>query len=105
YNRLKAIASDTSLSMADRQIIEEIVSKSTDKARKNLRDLTKLFSKQSQDAANTLIDLGDKLTAPGQKALMQHRLLEDAQRAVTTGERPSLIMKAMHTPEGYYLTK
>lgn len=105
YNRLKAVGSENSLSIADRQIIEELAAKGTDSARKEMTQLEKYFSQANKDIANNLIDLGDKLTAPGQKAVLQQRILEDAQRAVTSGERPSTIMRAMQTPEGYNIAK
>lgn len=105
YNRLKAVGSESSISMADRQIIEELSAKNTESARKELRNLEQYFSQANKQIANSLIDMGDKLTAPGQKAVLQQRILEDAQRAVTNGERPNITMKAMQTPEGYNIVK
>lgn len=105
YKRLKDVGDQSSLSMADRQIIQELSSKNTDSARKELRNLEQFLSQSNKQVANSLIDLGDKLTSPGQKAVLQQRVLEDAQRAVTSGERPSTVLKAMQTPEGYSVVK
>jgi hypothetical protein len=105
YKRLKEVTDQNFLNIADRQIIEELAAKNTDTAKKELRHLEQYLGQSNKDLANNLIDLGDKLTAPGQKAILQQRILEDAQRAIVSGERPNLIMKSMQTPEGYNIVK
>lgn len=105
YKRLKEVTDKNFLNMADRQIIESAAAKGTDKARKELLHLERYLDKSNKQIADSLINLGDKLTAPGQKAAFQEAVLQDVQKAITSGQRPNNVIKAMQTPEGYAIVK
>lgn len=99
YDRLLKVSNSNSTNIADRQIIERLISKDTDSATRKMKFLK--MDDQSKSIANALIEQGDSLTSAGQRELLSNRILNEAQEAITTGSRPNLILQSMQTRNGY----
>jgi len=102
---LKSIVSGDAYNLAERKIVENILDKSLDSAKSELRNFGKVLSQGARESAEMILESNNKLASAGQKQLLQNRILEDVQKAVTTGSRPETTLKAMQTPQGYRIVK
>lgn len=93
------------ISEAERQIVDLIAKQSNKQALETLRNLEPLLSPKAKESAQKFINLGDKLTVPGQRRLFQQNMLDDVAQAITTGNRPEFTLRAMRIPQGYQATK
>jgi len=98
---LRNVLSPQDFQVAERQIVENLLRQNTDNARRSLQQIEGQLSNTAREAANQAIDLGDNLTSVGQRQILQRRILNDVQSALSDGTRPEVLLKAMKTPEGY----
>lgn len=91
--------------LIDRLIVENISKKGTDLAREMATESRAYIGEKANKALDRILEYGDKLTTPGQLSLARGNVLQDLQKATTTGARPDFTLKLMRTPVGYNLVK
>lgn len=90
---------------AERQIIGEIGTTSTNAAKDSFKQLEPFLSPEAKQAGKDIIALGDNLSIPGQRKALQRSMLEDVAESISTGQPPNFTTRAMFTPEGYQAAK
>jgi hypothetical protein len=70
-----------------------------------LRQLEPYLSQNAKTSAQESINLGDKLSTIGQRRAMQQNMITDVADAINTGNRPTMTVTAMRTPQGYQISK
>lgn len=90
---------------ADRLIVENIASKSTEAAREMARETREFLGSKARKGLDDILEYGDKLTSKGQQSLTRGKVLEDLQRSFDVGEKPAYTLKVMQNPVGYDLVK
>lgn len=107
FENLKNIfgEANTNLTQAERQLVEQIGKQEQKVAQESFRNLEPYLSKNAKEAAKRSIDLGDKLTIPGQRRELSKNMLSDVSNSIGIGERPDYTLKAMRTPNGFNVAK
>lgn len=105
--RLKKASGENKMveNFIDRLVIENIASKNKSTARELAKESREYLGKKGQEALDKILEYGDNLTSPGQQSLARGRVLEDIQKAFTTGTRPSETLNLMKNKIGYDLVK
>lgn len=89
----------------DRLVVENIAGKSKEVAREMAKESREYISKKGKAGLDKILEYGNELTSPGQQAIARGRILEDIQKASSTGARPTGTLKMMQDPVGYNLVK
>jgi hypothetical protein len=93
------------VSKAERQLVDLIGKQQQKTAQETLRQLEPYLSQNAKTSAQESINLGDKLSTIGQRRAMQQNMITDVADAINTGNRPTMTVTAMRTPQGYQISK
>lgn len=91
--------------LSDRMIVEYISSQPTNTAKELAREAKPYISSEASKALDTLIETGNSLDPRGAQSAMRYNILEDVQKATSTGTTPKYTKQAMLTKQGYKIVK
>lgn len=91
--------------LADRMVVDSITKKSESAAKELAAESREFIGGKGQKALNELLELGSKRTPSGSAEIARGLLLDDIQKAATTGSRPGYALDLMRTNAGSKIAK
>jgi len=96
----KAVGGGNAKDLIDRLVVENISKKGKDAAREMARESREYIGEKGQKALDKLLEYGDNLTNPGQTSIARSVILDDVQKAASTGSRPDRTLNLMKNKVG-----
>lgn len=91
--------------LSDRMVVENIASKDLQTARTLQNEGQEFLTQKANKALDKMLEMKDPKNKLGRTNLERTSILDDIQKASTTGNRPDYTLSLMRSPKGYELVK